>query len=139
MLRLLLIGFSFLCIKTINAQENAKYFVSFYNLNSSNFDQTKNLLERVTQATSIQFDKIDSVFTITTDKILDKNIVTGKMLKNYFPIKTIIKEGELPEPFPLLINTGNPEQDALMYEEKKNNWVKKYPKEYKKMTETLSK
>jgi hypothetical protein len=139
MLRLLLIGFCFLCTKTINAQENTKYFVSFYNLNSSNFDQTKNLLERVTQATSIQFDKIDSVFTITTDKILDKNIVTGKMLKNYFPIKTIIKEGELPEPFPLLINTGNPEQDALMYEEKKNNWVKKYPKEYKKMTETLSK
>ncbi|MBK6986555.1 MAG: hypothetical protein IPH32_18295 [Bacteroidetes bacterium] len=110
--------------------------MSFYNLNSSNFDQTKSLLERVTQSKSIEFDKVDSIFTITTNKSLDKNIVSGKMLKNYFPIKSFIKEGEQPEPFPTLVNTGNSEQDALIYEEKKNNWVKKYPKEYKKLIET---
>lgn len=142
--RLLLIGMSMLLIHTSYSQVNSentktKYFISFYNLNANNFEQTKNLLERITQSTSIDFNKTDSIFTITTNKNLDKNIVCGKMLKNYFPIKSFIKEGEPAEPFPTLTNTNNPEQDALLYDEQKNNWVKKYPKEYKKMVENSTK
>lgn len=121
------------------AYKKNKYFITMYNLHDKNFDLTKTMLEKITDATSVEFNKTDSSFVILTYRILDKNVVSGKMLKNYFPIKSFIKEGEQPEPFPSLINTSNPEQDALIYEEKKNNWVKKYPKEYKKMVETNAK
>lgn len=110
-----------------------------YNLHDKNFDLTKTMLEKITDATSVEFNKTDSSFVVSTYRILDKNVVSGKMLKNYLPIKYFILEGEPIDPFPSFVNTGNPDQDAIDYDTQKNNWVKKYPKEYKKMAETNAK
>lgn len=116
-----------------------KYFITMYNLHDKNFDLTKTMLEKITDATSVEFNKTDSSFVVSTYRILDKNVVSGKMLKNYLPIKYFILEGEPIDPFPSFVNTGNPDQDAIDYDTQKNNWVKKYPKEYKKMAETNAK
>ena len=116
-----------------------KYFISMYNLHENNFDVTKDLLGRFTDAVSIEFNKTDSVFTILTYKTLNKRSVSSKMQKNYLPIKYFILEGEPIDPFPTFTNTGNQEQDAIEYEKQKTDWIKKYPSEYAKMIKSLNK
>ena len=110
-----------------------------YNLHEKNFDYTKSLLEKYTEAISVEFNTVDSLFIISTYKLLDKKMVLGKMQKNLMPIKYIVLEGDVIEPFPAFVNTGNPDQDAIDYDVQKTNWIKKYPLEYKKMIENLKK
>ena len=110
-----------------------------YNLHDKNFDLTKNMLEKFTDATSIEFNKTDSSFVILTYRTLNKKVVSGKMLKNYLPIKYFILEGEPIEPFPVFVNTGNAEEDGKLYDQQKTMWIQKYPSEYKKMVESLKK
>jgi len=55
------------------------------------------------------------------------------------PIKYFILEGEPVDPFPVLINTGNVEEDGKLYDQQKTMWIQKYPYEYKKMVESLNK
>lgn len=112
-----------------------KYFVTMYNLTEKNFDLTKSFLQKFTDATSVEFNSKDSCFVIETFLMVNKKMVSGKMLKNYLPIKYIVLEGEATDPFPSFVNTGNQEQDALEYENQKIEWIKKYPVEYKKMIE----
>lgn len=137
----LLIGIFVLISKSNYSQLDSKnrYFVSMYNLNESNFELTKNLLEKYTETTSIIFNKTDSVFTLTTFQTLNKKVVIGKMLKNFVPIKYMILEGEPIDPFPIYVNTGYQEEDARTYDEQKTSWIKKYPLEYKKMIKGLNK
>lgn len=116
-----------------------KYFISMYNLHEKNFDVTKDLLGRFTDAVSIEFNKTDSVFTILTYQTLNKRSVSSKMQKNYLPIKYFILEGEPIDPFPTYVNTGNSEEDGKLYDEQKSTWIQKYPYEYKKMVESLKK
>lgn len=118
---------------------NNKYFVTMYNLTEKNFDLTKDFLGRFTQATSIEFNKVDSAFVIETSSKVNKQIVSGKMLKNYLPIKYFILDGEPVDPFPTLIITGNSEEDGLEYEKQKLDWIHKYPAEYKKMVSSSHK
>ena len=141
--RLLIICF-FSASLLSNAQTDSqylknKYFISMYNLHEKNFDFTKALLEKYTEATSIDFNSVDSLFVISTYKSLDKKIVSGKMQKNLVPIKYIVLEGDVVEPFPSFVNTGNTDQDAIDYDTQKTNWIKKYPLEYKKMIANLKK
>ncbi|MES2513297.1 MAG: hypothetical protein V4580_04105 [Bacteroidota bacterium] len=110
-----------------------RYLITMYNLTEKNFDLTKDLLGRFTNATSVEFSKADSVFIIQTSLNVNKAVVSGKMVKNYVPIKYFILDGEPVDPYPTAINTGNPEQDALEYEKQKIDWIRKYPAEYKKM------
>lgn len=116
-----------------------KYFVTMYNLTEKNFDLTKSMLEKFTDATSIEFNKTDSSFVILTYRTLNKKVVSGKMLKNYLPIKYFILEGEPIDPFPVFVNTGNAEEDGKLYDQQKTMWIQKYPSEYKKMVESLKK
>lgn len=141
MKHLLLIGIFILLSKSNYSQLTNlnKYFFSFYNVTESNFDLTKSLLERFTNATSIDYNKTDNLFTVLTPLVLNKQTVTGKMLKNYLPVKFMVLEGEPVDPFPSFVNTGNQEEDGKTYDEQKTNWIKKYPLEYKKMTDALKK
>lgn len=129
------IGFS----QTETSYKKNKYFITMYNLHDKNFDFTKSMLEKFTDATSIEFNKIDSSFVVSTYQTLNKKSVSAKMLKNYIPIKFFVLEGEPVEPFPVYVNTGNAEEDGKLYDKQKNMWIQKYPYEYKKMVESLKK
>jgi len=141
----LLLVFCFFSISYLGFSQNQttykknKYFITMYNLHDKNFDFTKSMLEKFTDASSIEFDKVDSAFVITTYQTLNKKSVSAKMLKNFIPIKYFILEGEPVDPFPVYVNTGNTEEDGRLYDEQKTMWIKKYPYEYKKMTESLKK
>jgi ABC-type glycerol-3-phosphate transport system substrate-binding protein len=144
MRKLLLLTFIFSAYFITEAQTDSqyskkKYFISMYNLHEKNYDFTKSLLEKFTEATSIEFNKVDSVFTLYTFRTLNKTSVSAKMLKNYVPIKYFILEGEPIDPFPTIVNTGNPEEDGKLYDQQKSVWIQKYPYEYKKMVESLKK
>jgi|JI10StandDraft_1071094.scaffolds.fasta_scaffold17176_4 hypothetical protein len=129
------LGFS----QTESSYKKNKYLITMYNLHDKNFDLTKSMLEKFTDATSIEFNKTDSSFVVLTYRTLNKKVVSGKMLKNYLPIKYFILEGEPIDPFPVLVNTGNAEEDGRVYDEQKTMWIQKYPAEYKKMIENLKK
>lgn len=120
-----------------NTYKKNRYFITMYNLHENNFEFTKNMLEKFTDATSVEFNTSDSTFVILTYRTLNKKVVSGKMLKNYIPIKYFILEGEPIDPFPVLVNTGHPEEDGRLYDEQKTMWIQKYPTEYKKMVENL--
>ena len=141
----LLFFFCFFSISNIgftqseNTYKKNKYFITMYNLHEKNFDITKNLLGRFTDALSVEFNKTDSVFTILTYQTLNKRSVSSKMQKNYLPIKYFVMEGGPIDPFPTFVNTGNQEQDAIEYEKQKTDWIKKYPSEYAKMIKNSNK
>lgn len=41
------------------------------------------------------------------------------------------------EDFPVFINTGNPEKDAIEYKNKKKQWIENNPEKYKKLLENM--
>jgi hypothetical protein len=125
--------------QTKSIVEKNRYFITMYNLNANNFMFTQDLLEKFTNASYIEFNASDSAFTVLTYSLLDKKVVSGKMLKNYVPIKYFILDGEPIDPFPVYTNTGDQDQDAINYQKQKSDWINKYPAEYKKMVENLKK
>ncbi len=114
-----------------------RYFVTMHMITEKNIDSTKILLQKFTDATDVEFNKTDSTYIVSTYRVLNKQVIFGKLRKFYNPIKYMILEGEPMDPFPTPINTGNQEQDALDYYTQKMNWIKKYPLEYKKMADNL--
>ena len=125
--------------QTENSFKKNKYFVTMYNLHEKNFDFTKSMLVKFTDAASVEFNKVDSTFVILTYQTLNKKSVAAKTLKNYIPIKYFILDGEPVDSFPVYVNTGNTEEDGRLYDEQKSKWIQKYPYEYKKMVESLKK
>jgi hypothetical protein len=93
------------------------------------------LISRISNANSVSFGDKDSVFLVKTTHNIDKNVIIGKLQKNFFSVDFINKVGENVNAFPVLQNTGDEFKDAQLYEQEKNKWVKEHPEEYKKMVE----
>lgn len=49
--------------------------------------------------------------------------------ENYYSKAFDEKRNDLPEHYPVFVNTGNPENDSRMYEQAKQEWLKNYPEE----------
>lgn len=110
------------------------YLIKPFSVTDKSLPEIKSALSSITGATSLSYNTPDSTFSVNTYRLLDKNVVAGKMLKHYFPLKYIIDLDRDIEPFPTMKHTGNEYADALQYEKEKKNWIERYPAEYKKMT-----
>lgn len=120
-------------LKSQNKQNH--YVIKPFSVTDKSLPEIKSALSSITGATSLSYNTSDSTFSVNTYRLLDKNVVAGKMLKHYFPLKSIIDLDRDIEPFPAMKHTGNEYADALEYEKDKKAWIERYPAEYKKMTE----
>jgi hypothetical protein len=92
--------------------------------------KTTDLLSKFTGAKEVKYSEAEKTYTLVTERELDYNILSGKLQKNFLPLKSIIKEEK---GFPVMVDTGNPELDAKNYETKKVKWIQENPEEYKRM------
>jgi hypothetical protein len=111
------------------------YVIRFFNVPAESVSKVTDVLSRITGASSITYQPLDTAFSVSTSRLLDKHVISGKLLKHYFPVKFITHLETDIDPFPVWRNSGNMEADALQYEKEKQAWVKKYPEEYKKLLE----
>jgi len=116
----------------LKAQEN-EYKIKLHSFNQTGYSNLISLIYRVSNANQVTFDNKDSVFLVKTNNILDKNVIMGKLQKNYFSVAYMYKVGETTNIFPVLQHSGDEFKDAQNYEQEKNKWVTEHPEEYKKM------
>lgn len=114
------------------AQDNV-YKIKIQNLNTKNYAVAVDLISKFTSAENLHFDQKDSVFVLNSTRILDKNVVAGKLQKNFLSVAYMSKNGEATTPFPVLKNTGDAFKDAEIYEAEKTKWIKENPEAYKAM------
>jgi hypothetical protein len=119
-------------LRSQNLAENI-YLVKIPVTDSSNFTQITNLLSHYSSPCTISFDDDDSVYVIKTTRVLDKNIISGKLQKNFFPITSFQK---IEDVFPKNKSTGNPEQDAIDYDIRKAKWIQENPEKYRLMNQS---
>ncbi|MES2132348.1 MAG: hypothetical protein V4506_08355 [Bacteroidota bacterium] len=111
------------------------YIIKPFSVTDRSLADIKSALSSITGATALTYNAVDSTFVINTYRLLDKKVVAGKMLKHYFPLKSIIDIDRDIEPFPTMKHTGNEYEDGVQYEKEKKEWIARYPNEYKKLTE----
>ena len=73
------------------------------------------------------------MFIVSSENILDKNIISGKMQKNFFPVSKFQMAGEIDSTFPKMKYTGNPDADASKYATEKAKWIQENPEAYQQM------
>lgn len=95
----------------------------------------ESVLYKITGATSVVYQADDSTFTLSTPRLLDKQVISGRLMKYYYPVRSITHLETDTDPFPVMRQSGDKDADAIQYEKEKQAWVKKYPDEYKKMLE----
>jgi hypothetical protein len=115
-----------------NASSN-KYYIYLHNITTQNLSQATDLLTRITSAKTVVYSSTDSVFIVTTNAELTKNSIEGKVQKNLFPLKKMVKIDSIGNPMPKMANTGNPELDAQTYETEKAKWIAENPETYKEL------
>lgn len=109
------------------------YLVKFHTVRASSIDEMKSVLSKLTGATTLSYVPEDSTFMLGTSRLLNKDVISGKLQKHYFPVTSITHLETDIDPFPVMRNSGNMDADAIQYEKEKQAWVKKYPAAYKKM------
>lgn len=125
------------CVSSLSFAQTSKdqpakpniYSFRLYNA-ESNIKEATELLTRITAASSVNYNAADSTFAVTTLRELDPGIISGKLQKNFYPVKSMSKTDRS---FPKFVNTGNPEQDALDYDARKAKWISENPAEYQSM------
>jgi hypothetical protein len=120
------------------AQEN-EYKIKLNYFNQDKYSELISLISRVSNANTVSFNKNDSVFLVKTTRNLDKNVIMGKLQKNFFSVAYMYKIGEDTHNFPALQNTSGQFKDAEIYDQEKTKWVKENPEAYKKMVENSNK
>jgi hypothetical protein len=106
------------------------YLVHIPVADSTNIGTITNMLLHYSNPSTITYDDANKMFTIKTMLKLDKNVISGKLQKNFFPVSSFEK---IIDPMPRMVNTGDQEQDAIDYEKRKEKWIKENPQEYKLM------
>ncbi|MBN8697822.1 MAG: hypothetical protein J0L87_14930 [Bacteroidetes bacterium] len=107
------------------------YYIYLDNVTPQNLTQATDLLTRITLAKSVDYNSTDSVFVIITESQLDKNKIEGKVQKNFFPLRKMIKLEDIADSMPKMVITGNPEQDETNYQLEKAKWINNNPEAYK--------
>ncbi|MCZ8286868.1 MAG: hypothetical protein O9353_15560 [Bacteroidia bacterium] len=111
------------------------YRIVFHSVNAQSKADMEAVLYKITGATAIRYEPRDSSFALSTERLLDKQVISGKLLKHYFPVRYITHLETDIDPFPVMRNSGDREADAIEYEKQKQAWVKKYPDAYKTLLE----
>jgi hypothetical protein len=121
---------------TLKSQNKENHYtIKFQSVTAQSKADMEAVLSKITGAGTIRYEPKDSSFALSTSRLLDKNVISGKLLKHYFPVRSITHlEGDM-DPFPVMRNSGDTNADAIQYENEKQAWVKKYPDGYKKMLE----
>ena len=134
LISLILVSVVFSTTLKSQSKEN-HYTIKFQSVTAQSKADREAVLSKITGAGSISYEPKDSSFSLSTNRLLDKNVISGKLLKHYFPVRSITHlEGDI-DPFPVMRNSGDSNADAIQYENEKQAWVKKYPGEYTKMLE----
>lgn len=111
------------------------YAIKFHSVAASSRADMESVLYKITGASTVRFNAVDSSFMLSTPRLLDKKVISGRLLKYYYPVSAITHLEKDTDPFPVLRNSGDRNADGLLYEQEKQAWVKKYPEAYKKMLE----
>ncbi len=111
------------------------YLIKFHSVSAQSKADMESVLYKITGARTISYEPRDSSFALSTSRLLDKRVISGKLLKHYFPVRSITHLETDVDPFPVMNHSGDKDADAIQYEKEKQAWVKKYPAEYKKMLE----
>lgn len=111
------------------------YTIKFHSVAAGSRADMESVLYKITGASTVRFNVSDSSFTLSTPRLLDKLVISGRLLKYYYPVRAITHLETDTAPFPVMRNSGDKNADALQYEQEKQAWVKKYPEAYKKMLE----
>jgi hypothetical protein len=132
MFKHLLTGMLFFSVHAAFSQDGAshRYAIVLHNGHENPVEAAR-LIKQFSGAKIVEYDQTDSTFQIETERDLDKNVFAGKLQKNYFPLKSLVR---IEKEFPKFIDTGNPEMDADSYEQRKKLWISAHPDEYRKMT-----
>lgn len=134
LLSLIIVSVAFSATLKSQSKEN-HYTVKFHSVTAQSKADMESILYKITGASAISYEPKDSSFALSTDRLLDKNVISGKLLKHYFPVRSITHLEADVDPFPVMGNSGDTNADAIQYENQKQAWVKKYPDVYKKMLE----
>lgn len=111
------------------------YRITFHSVTAQSKADMESVIYKLTGASAINYEPRDSSFALSTSRLLDKQVISGKLLKHYYPVRSITHLETDIDPFPVMRHSGDKEADAVRYETEKQAWVKKYPDEYKKMLE----
>lgn len=111
------------------------YRIKFHVVTAQSRADMESVLYKITGANGLSYEPGDSTFLLSTTRLLDKQVISGKLLKHYYPVSAITHLEADTDPFPVIRNSGDKDADAIQYEKEKQAWVKKYPGEYKKMLE----
>ena len=109
------------------------YAIKLYPVTNGHIPTIKALLSEITSANTSSYNTTDSVFSVSTYRLLDKKVIAGKMLKHYYPVKSIFHLEKDSEPFPVMKHTNNPRVDVLLYETEKTDWINRYPQLYSQL------
>lgn len=130
----LLIFFTVIFSTALKSQSRENHYrINFYTVTAQSKADMESVLYKITGASSINYESGDSAFLLSTARLLDKQVISGKLLKHYYPVRSITHLEADADPFPVMRNSGNKDADALQYEKEKQAWVKRYPNEYQKM------
>ena len=134
---LLTVTLSVVCSAPLLSQNNEKnhYLIKFHSVTAQSRADMESMLYAITGAATVSYEPRDSSFALSTYRLLDKQVISGKLLKHYYPVRSIKHLETDIDPFPVMRQSGNKEADAILYEKEKQAWVKNYPDEYKKMLE----
>ncbi len=111
------------------------YLVKFHSVTAQSKADMQSVLYQLTGANMVSYEPLDSSFALSTYRLLDKQVISGKLLKHYFPVRSITHLETDIDPFPVMRQSGDKDADAIQYEKEKQAWVKKYPDAYKNMLE----
>ncbi len=111
------------------------YLIKFHSVTAQSKADMESVLYKLTGASMVTYEPRDSSFALSTYRLLDKQVISGKLLKHYYPVRSITHLETDIDPFPVMRQSGDQDADAIQYEKEKQAWVKKYPDEYKKMLE----
>lgn len=111
------------------------YRIKFHSVTAESKAGMESVLYKITGASRLSYEPGDSTFLLSTARLLDKQVISGKLLKHYYPVRSMTHLEADIDPFPVIRNSGDKDADAIQYEKEKQAWVKKYPAEYKTMLE----
>lgn len=121
---------------TLKSQSKENHYtIKFHSVTAQSKADVESTLYKLTGASHISYEAGDSTFMLSTPRLLDKQVISGKLLKHYYPVRSITHLETDIDPFPVMKQSGDKEADAIQYEKEKQAWVKKYPNEYKKLLE----
>jgi hypothetical protein len=111
------------------------YVIKFHLVSAQSKADMESVLYKITGAGAIRYEPRDSSFALSTYRLLDKKVVSGKLLKSYFPVRSITHLEADIDPFPVMKHSGDKDADAIQYEKEKQAWAQKYPATYRDIIE----